>query len=476
MYAHALPLVLALLFSLDPAQAARPPTELLPDGPRGNAGCLITGQGRALFVRDVWSKRWSLPGGGAESGETAAQTAVRETLEETGIEVNAWETLDNGEGRFFLYRCTPKQELITHKGQLPPPPSAYTEITRIALLDPKALPIKDWRFPRQRELVERLTAEQGTGSAQLIRESLVTPEPPTKALAWGLGAVQRVQHALLPAPEEPENPSNKPVRWLFILFSALSEEPIFFLFFAWLWLPRHGARGPRTTLLFLFALLVNQLLKAALQQPRPFLLDPALQLAPAYGFGLPSGHAQSSLFFWGLMALEFPKKHLWPVAVTFALLVGLSRVFLGVHFPQDVFAGWAVAAALLGLWFWLRRDLERVLGNSPILWWTLAAWLFIPALWFSPHSDVVALAAITVGVLAGLSASPVARLGSPRFVERAPRQAIAFYAITVIGLFVVAAAGLTAQQYTQSFPATFAIHCLRYILLGLWISSVRRFL
>ena len=95
----------------------------------------------------------------------------------------------------------------------------------------------------------------------------------------------------------------------------------------------------------------------------------------------PSGHAMLStvtyLTLGALLAQVMPKKRLksfvFAVAVLLALIVGASRVYLGVHWLTDVLAGWALGAAWamicwLAAW-WIRRSLRRhpgVISEPPV--------------------------------------------------------------------------------------------------------------
>ena len=74
-----------------------------------------------------------------------------------------------------------------------------------------------------------------------------------------------------------------------------------------------------------------------------------LSLAPETSFSFPSGHAMGAMTLAAVLALlAWHTRWRWPVllaALAFALMVGASRVYLGVHFPSDILAGWAAALA-----------------------------------------------------------------------------------------------------------------------------------
>lgn len=83
--------------------------------------------------------------------------------------------------------------------------------------------------------------------------------------------------------------------------------------------------------------------KALFGRARPELWT---SLMPESTLSFPSGHATTSMAVaCALMILAWPTKWRWPAVVggaTFTLCVGLSRLYLGVHFPSDVVAGWCV--------------------------------------------------------------------------------------------------------------------------------------
>ena len=94
--------------------------------------------------------------------------------------------------------------------------------------------------------------------------------------------------------------------------------------------------------------LVSEALKLLFRRARP---DPFFGFEAPHSYAFPSGHAVSSVCFYGVLALLLAqtlrsrgaRAALWTVAVALAGLVGLSRVYLGVHYPSDVLGGYALA-------------------------------------------------------------------------------------------------------------------------------------
>ncbi|MEA3389935.1 phosphatase PAP2 family protein [Sphingobium sp. CCH11-B1] len=83
--------------------------------------------------------------------------------------------------------------------------------------------------------------------------------------------------------------------------------------------------------------LLNLALKQIFAAPRPDLL-PHLDIVHTYSF--PSGHAAGNMMVFGALALLAVRASAYVAAAAMVLLIGASRIWLGVHWPSDVVAGW----------------------------------------------------------------------------------------------------------------------------------------
>lgn len=111
--------------------------------------------------------------------------------------------------------------------------------------------------------------------------------------------------------------------------------------------------GTRVLIAMLVSAGINFGLKDLFAQPRPFALEPRIGPDREMGYGIPSGHAQHTAVEWALVAAWLRRPWCTAAAGVLIFLIGFSRVYLGVHFPSDVLAGWGIAAVLV--WLQLRH-------------------------------------------------------------------------------------------------------------------------
>lgn len=143
--------------------------------------------------------------------------------------------------------------------------------------------------------------------------------------------------------------------WLDTVMAAithLGEETVFMvaaLFVFWCVSKRHGyyllAIGFAGTVL-------NQFLKLLFRIPRPWVLDSNFTIvesarAQATGYSFPSGHSQNAIGTFGGIARFARRKWVRAAAIVAAVLVPLSRMYLGVHTPLDVGVAAVIAVALV---------------------------------------------------------------------------------------------------------------------------------
>lgn len=121
--------------------------------------------------------------------------------------------------------------------------------------------------------------------------------------------------------------------------------------------PKTRKTGYAAALSLIFGVIVtNLLLKNIVARPRPFTEIEALipMIIKPKDFSFPSGHTTASFAVALVMLRMLPKKFGIP-AVVLAALVAFSRLYLGVHYPTDVLAGFVIALVGSTLSVWIVR-------------------------------------------------------------------------------------------------------------------------
>jgi hypothetical protein len=225
-------------------------------------------------------------------------------------------------------------------------------------------------------------------------------------------------------------------------------------------------RGVRLTVLVLVSTALNLWLKTVFALPRPFDIDPSVGMAFEETFSFPSNHAQNAAVFWGAAALLLKGPWRIVLGILPPLLVGLSRVYLGVHYPTDVLAGWVIGASLVWLDYLAGDRIERFLaGLRQSL--RLAATAALVLAMVAAYREDVSMAGALFGFAAGIIYFPRAvgfsTEGKP--ARRALRYLVGIATVALVyALPKLLAAGLEAGGPPLA-------RFLRYAALGLWAGA-----
>jgi membrane-associated phospholipid phosphatase len=269
-------------------------------------------------------------------------------------------------------------------------------------------------------------------------------------LAWGLDVVRVAQRASSPA----LTAAMKAITLLGTEWFFLAAIPAVY----WCVDKRRGAR---LGLLVFVSAFCNAWLKVVFAQPRPFQLDPSVGLASETSYGLPSGHAQGTATFWGAAAPLFRRPWGLALALLLPLVVGLSRVYLGVHFPTDLFAGWALGALFVAVEaFWGDRTERFLAGLRPQL--RLAAAAAVALGMNALFEADTSLSGVFFGFGAGLAYAPQAAPFSSggALPKRAARYLFGLATVVVLYVGPKLLLGVLGSQPLVRF--------LRYAVVGAW--------
>jgi membrane-associated phospholipid phosphatase len=288
------------------------------------------------------------------------------------------------------------------------------------------------------------------------------------ALQWGLDCIRLIQSS-----------ANPPLTFLMKIITNLGSTVVYILILPFIYWCVDEKKSLRLGIVVLVSVWLNLFLKFMLDQPRPFFAnyDPSLGMISETMGGLPSGHAQNSLVLWVIIASWVNKKWLWGTAACFCLLVGFSRVYLGVHFPTDVLGGWIIGGILLGIYCLIGKQIETLLAeqNPRVGLYACAALAFIMIL-YRPSAVLLMPGSMILGLgtgyylcknKIGFSASALGgRTGIARYLVLLVRFLIG---ITVLALWYIVTEKLMINFEDSANFNLFVF--LRFAVIAFWISA-----
>ncbi len=145
-------------------------------------------------------------------------------------------------------------------------------------------------------------------------------------------------------------------------FTDIGSEPFYLVLApAILWCV-DTSLGMRLIIFLMINAMINTALKIVFHGPRPYWYTSDVKALGSSddSFGAPSGHAQHAVVVWGVLADRVKRRWEWITAILLMFFIGVSRIYLALHFPHDVLLGWLFGAVLL----WLLLHLEK-----PVISW-----------------------------------------------------------------------------------------------------------
>ena len=126
----------------------------------------------------------------------------------------------------------------------------------------------------------------------------------------------------------------------------------------------------------LMGTVLSQFMKLLFRIPRPWVLDENFSIleearAEAGGYSFPSGHTQSAVGTFGAIAASTRRKTVGIVCILLAVLVGFSRMYVGVHTPADVLVGALLSVALIVILYPFM--LGKCKKGLPVVFWGMLA-------------------------------------------------------------------------------------------------------
>ena len=122
--------------------------------------------------------------------------------------------------------------------------------------------------------------------------------------------------------------------------------------------------GKSLLTIYVISNFINFYAKAIIANNRPPESD--WLLISASHLSTPSGHAMSSTVFWGYLAIVIKKLWIWISFIILIILIGISRMYLGVHWFGDILTGWLFGIAILSLMVLFKEPLNSFLSEREI--------------------------------------------------------------------------------------------------------------
>ena len=252
----------------------------------------------------------------------------------------------------------------------------------------------------------------------------------------------------------------------FKILTSLGDKEFFLILMPLVYWCVNRRAGARLFILLLVSACLNEVTKLLADQPRPFNYDPrVIKMVHEDSGGFPSGHTQSAVVVWGYLACRFNKKALWLLAGFLIIAIPLSRIYLGAHFPTDIFGGYVIGALVLSIFFLLDSPFESWFNKKGILY-QLGASMGLPVLLMlfipSGNDDMLTAVGALMGVATGLVLERrwVSFCSDGHWWKRVIRYFVGI--VVLVGVWL----GLRIAFY-QIEPADL-YRVIRYALVGLW--------
>ena len=269
--------------------------------------------------------------------------------------------------------------------------------------------------------------------------------------------------------------SNPTLDAVFQALTYLGNEEFYLIVLPLVYWCLHKQIGVELAFLSMLSVWFNRLVKYLFKIPRPS--DPRIRiLVEEINPSFPSGHAQGAVVNWGYLAYRFRKAAFWVVAILVMLGVGLSRIVLGVHFPQDVLGGWLIGLVALVLYAWAEPPVARWLAGQRMAIQLVLA-IAVPVLLIFLHPADVggyypAADAITpMGALAGFGVGVIMERAWVRFRVAGAwwRRGLRFLlGVVVVGLFYFGLRLILPEEMAYGLEA--GLRFVRYALVG-WAAT-----
>ncbi len=181
----------------------------------------------------------------------------------------------------------------------------------------------------------------------------------------------------------------------FRIITFLGEQYVLIIVIAILYFLFDKKKAQEVVFAVMTTLCLNNAIKGLIKYERPFVYsqdyEPAdIALSEATGYSFPSGHSQNATTLYTSLALTFKKKSLIIIAISLIILIGFSRIYLGVHYPKDVLFGIIFGLACSFFSYFVHKKIKDNFKQQ-ILIYSIALLVFVPflfILWSNNYQEL----------------------------------------------------------------------------------------
>ena len=256
--------------------------------------------------------------------------------------------------------------------------------------------------------------------------------------------------------------SNETLDSFFEIITMLGEEWFFIILFAIFFWCFNKSFGYKLAFICLTSAAINTIIKEIVKLPRPIGYEgiKSIREETAEGYSFQSGHTQHSSSLLATLMIEFKKKWLYFIGALGILLVGFSRMYLGVHWPSDVIGGLIIGI----LWTMIAIkifDWSKDRGN-PMLLGVFVIPMIILMLFFQTatyYKVVGTLLTLWIGYI--IDDKYFSFVTKAVWWKQILKLVIGFLGLILIKVYV-----------KKLLPLTIYSDFLRYALMGIWMTVI----
>lgn len=246
-----------------------------------------------------------------------------------------------------------------------------------------------------------------------------------------------------------------------VIITNLGSPSLYFIiiaFFYWLY-------DKELTAKISFTLLINAILNGAIKDffmaPRPIGMYGirSLEIATATGYSFPSGHAELTATFWTSIMLYLKTKTIYIVGIIMILSVGLSRLYLGVHWPIDVACGiiFGTISSLI-IYYILNNTNQNIID----FFFICVVMISLLGLIFFKSKDFLIAVTAFIGFYFGT-------ILDKNFINF--KRPTGYFNISLRLILGISILVLLYLSFHFLLPSSFLINGICYLLIAIWISA-----